>query len=106
MSKYVKGLISDDLRQRFAGINEALLLNIAALNADQNYQLRKQLRSENINLLVVKNSLARRAVVGTPLAPGFEGLQGQTAVLWGGQDMVSLAKEFVRLSKEKQFAKI
>ncbi len=106
MSKYVKDLIADDLRQRFAGVNEALLVNIAALNAEQNFQLRKQLRSKNIQLLLVKNSLARRAAEGTPLAAGFEGLEGQTAVMWGGQDIVSLAKEFVRLSKDKQFAKL
>lgn len=106
MSKYVKDLIADDLRQRFQGVNEVLLVNIAGLNAGQNFQLRKQLRSKNINLLLVKNSLARRAAEGTPLASGFEGLAGQTAVMWGGQDIVSLAKEFVRLSKDKQFAKL
>ncbi|MGE0608425.1 MAG: 50S ribosomal protein L10 [Pirellulales bacterium] len=106
MSKYVKELISDDLRKRFEGVNEALLVNIAALNAEQNFQLRKQLRGKSINLLLVKNSLARRACEGTPLAAGFEGLEGQTAVMWGGQDIVTLAKEFVRLSKDKQFAKL
>lgn len=106
MSKYVKELLADDLRKRFQGVNDALLVNIAALNAEQNYQLRKQLRSKNISLLVVKNSLARRATEGTPLASGFEGLQGQSAVMWGGQDIVTLAKEYVRLSKEKAFAKL
>ena len=34
------------------------------------------LRKKNIKLVVVKNSLARRATEGTPLAPAFEGVEG------------------------------
>ena len=44
---------------------------------------------------MVKNSLARRATEGTPLAPAFEGVEGTLAVVWGGEDIVSLAKEVV-----------
>ena len=54
---------------------------------------------------MVKNSLARRATEGTPLAPAFEGAEGSPAVVWGGEDIVSLAKEVTRLPKEKEFAK-
>jgi ribosomal protein L10 len=80
------------------------LVSVAGLNANRNYLLRKQLRSKNISLLVVKNSLARRATEGTVLAPGFDGLEGLTAIVWGGGDIVNLAKEVSRLAKDKQFA--
>ena len=46
--------------------------------------MRKTLRQKNIKLMVVKNSLARRATEGTPLAPAFEGSQGTLAMVWGG----------------------
>ena len=53
--------------------------------------------------MVVKNSLAARAMEGTPLAPMFEGLTGTSAVCWGGEDIVSLAKEVSGLAKDKQY---
>lgn len=106
MSKYVKNLVADEVKSRLQGVNDLLLVNIASLDANVNCQLRHELRSKNIHLMMVKNSLARRATEGTPLAAGFEGVGGQTAVMWGGQDIVSLAKEFVRLTKEKRYEKI
>jgi large subunit ribosomal protein L10 len=52
---------------------------------------------------VVKNSLARRATEGTALAPAFEGSEGTLAVIWGSEDVVSLAKEVTRLAKEAKY---
>ena len=36
MSKYVKNLISDHLRQQLDGVNEALLVNVIGLDANAN----------------------------------------------------------------------
>jgi ribosomal protein L10 len=68
--------------------------------------MRKDLRQKNIQVLMVKNSLARRATEGTLLAPAFEGLTGSTAIVYGGTDVVALAKEVMRLLKEKQYDKL
>ena len=54
--------------------------------------------------MVVKNSLARRATEGTALAPAFEGVEARWPSLWGGDDLVSLAKEVVRIAGQKEFA--
>jgi ribosomal protein L10 len=104
MSKYVKNLITDDLKKRLDGVNDALLVTVAGLDAGKNYLLRKQLRSKNVNLLVVKNSMARRAAEGTPLAAAFEQAEGSLAVVWGGEDIVSLAKLVAGLADDKNFA--
>jgi len=98
MSKYVKNLISDHLRERLEGVDDALLVNVIGLDANANNQLRTELQEKNINVMVVKNSLAARATAGTSLAKMFEGLTGTAAVCWGGEDIVSLAKEIVRLA--------
>jgi ribosomal protein L10 len=100
MSKYVKNLISDYMRTQLNGVDDALLVNVVGLNANADGRLRAELRKKNIHLLVVKNSLARRATAGTRLAPMFEGLSGTSAICWGGEDIVSLAKEVVRLAKD------
>jgi ribosomal protein L10 len=64
------------------------------------------LRSKNIQLLVVKNSLAARALADTPLAPMFDGVAGSAAVCWGADDIVSLAKEVTRLLQAKEYEKV
>lgn len=103
MSKYVKNLLTDNIRKRLEGVESALVVNVVGLDAGQDYLLRKELRAKNIQLMVVRNSLAARATEGTLLRPAFEGLDGSSAVLWGGEDIVSLAKEVVRIAKDKQF---
>ena len=52
---------------------------------------------------MVKNSLARRAAEGTPLAAAFEGVSGTLAIVWGAEDIVSLAKEITRFTELKEF---
>ncbi len=103
MSKYVKNLIVDELRERLSGTEEALLVDVIGLDVNRTVALRRRLREKNIDLMVVKNSLARRATEGTALAPAFEGLKGTTAVVWGGEDIVSLAKNVIAIDEDKDF---
>jgi large subunit ribosomal protein L10 len=105
MSKQLKNLISAEVKQRLMGVNDALLANVVGLNSANTFALRKELRSKNISLLVVKNSLARRATEGTPISKAFEENEGSLAVVWGGEDFVSLAKELVAIHKKPEFEK-
>jgi len=104
MSKFVKNLIVEEVRKRLSGIGDCLLVNVVGLKSLQVQNVRKQLRAKGIDLLVVKNSLARRATEGTPLASAFQDSEGALAVLWGGEDIVALAKEAVRLHDDTKAA--
>ncbi|MCC7084195.1 MAG: 50S ribosomal protein L10 [Pirellulales bacterium] len=104
MSKFVKDLLARDLKNQLNGVSDALLVNVIGLDSIRTSKLRTELRKKNIKLEVVKNSMARRATEGTPLAPAFEGVEGTLAVVWGAYDFVSLTKEIVRLSEVKDFA--
>jgi large subunit ribosomal protein L10 len=106
MSKYLKNLITDDIKKRLDGVSDLLIVDIAGLEANTNVELRKKFREKNIQLLLVKNSLARRATEGTVLAPAFEGVDGSAAVVWGSEDIVSLAKEVTRLTRDKAYEKL
>jgi len=103
MSKYVKDLVTQEVARRLKGVDDALLVNVVGLDANKTVVLRKQLREKNINLVVVKNSLAKRATEGTPLAAAFEGTEGTLAMVWGCEDLISLAKEIVVLDKSNEF---
>ena len=104
MSKFVKDLITKDLRARLDGVEDALLVDVIGLKNDKNVALRQRLRKKNIQLLVVKNSLARRATEGTRLSPAFDSAAGTIAVIWGGDDIISLAKEVINIAEDKAFA--
>src|SRR4051812_10533227 len=106
MSKYVKELITHDLQGRLNGVDDCLLVSVAGMDANRSHRLRAELRGKKMHLLVVKNSLARRAAEGTSLAPAFHGLEGPAAIVWGGVDIVDLAKEITRLAADKQYEKL
>jgi large subunit ribosomal protein L10 len=101
MSKYVKELLTKDLVNRLDGVENCLLANVIGLDANSSTALRKRLREKDIQLMVVKNSLARRATAGAVLSPAFEGLEGNAAVVWGAEDFVSLVKEITNLDKDQ-----
>ncbi|MDX1945960.1 MAG: 50S ribosomal protein L10 [Pirellulaceae bacterium] len=106
MSKVLKNMISAEISKRLTGVNDALLVNVIGLDSANTFALRRELRTKNISLLVVKNSLARRATEGTALANAFaDGGEGSLAVVWGGEDFVSLAKELVEIQKKPEFEK-
>lgn len=103
MSKFVKDLITKDLRSRLEGVEDALVVDVIGLKNDKNVALRQRLRKKNIHLLVVKNSLARRATEGTRLERAFEKTAGTMALIWGGEDIISLAKEVISIAEDKNF---
>jgi large subunit ribosomal protein L10 len=105
MSKQIKNYIAEEVKKRLQGVNDALLVNVIGLNSTNTFNLRRELRNKNINLLVVKSSLAKRATEGTPLARAFDDTEGSLAVVWGAEDFVSLAKELVALHKKPEYEK-
>ncbi len=103
MSKYVKNLVADDIKQRLQSVNDALLVNMIGMDSSATYSLRKELRSKKISILVVKNSMAARATAGTPLARLFDGVGGSAAICWGSEDIVALAKSITTILKSEKF---
>ena len=101
MSKTVKQFVTNDIAKRLDGVQYLMLVGLTGVNANNTVNLRATLASKGINLLVIKNSLARRATEGTVLAAGFQNMAGAYAVCWGASDIVTLAKELVKLTKEK-----
>ena len=101
MSKFVKQLVTKDISKRLDGVSYVMLVNLTGINANKTVSLRATLADKGIDIMVVKNSMARRATEGTPLAPAFQGLTGACAVCWGASDIVSLAKELVKLTKDR-----
>lgn len=105
MSKYVKNLIADEIKDRLAGVDDAIVANVIGMNSQATFAIRKLLREKNIQMLVVKRSLAGRATSESSLNQLFADKQGSVAVIWGCEDFVSLAKEIAAVVKSTEFAK-
>jgi large subunit ribosomal protein L10 len=102
MSKYVKDLVTRDIKRRLEGVEDAVLVSCVGMDANTTNELRGELEKQDIHMLVVKNSLAKRATEGTHISTAFEGATGQIGVCWGSSDFVSLVKELVKLDKDKR----
>ena len=103
MSKYVKNLISDEIKNRLESVEDAILVDVIGMDSEATFLLRKTLREKGISLLAVKRSLADRATEDTPLRAMFTEKQGSVAVVWGCEDFVSLAKEIAAIIKSEEY---
>ena len=103
MSKAIKDMLVDDLKHRLTNVGDVMVVSLGRLDAQKTSRLRQTLRKKRINLQLIKNSLARRATAGTPLAPAMTEAAGMLALAWGGEDVVDLAKELDRIAGDKEF---
>ncbi len=87
------------LEGAFKGTETAILLDYRGLNVPQVTELRRQVRAARGQYRVVKNTLARRALRGTPFEPLTDFYVGTTAVAFSGEDPVALAKTLTTFAK-------
>jgi large subunit ribosomal protein L10 len=83
----------------FKGSESAILVDYRGLNVPQVTDLRRQLKAAKAAYKVVKNTLARRAVKGTPFESLAEHFVGTTAVAYTGGDPVLLAKTLTTFAR-------
>jgi large subunit ribosomal protein L10 len=92
MSKPVKELVTKELRSRFAELDSALWVELIGADGITTNEFRRDLRSHNIRLELVKNSLFRRACGDGRLAPLAKVLAGPAALVTGGDSLIEVAK--------------
>jgi ribosomal protein L10 len=92
MSKQVKDLITKELSTRWKDLEGVAVINPRGINATKNNLIRRRLHAKGLRMMVVKNTLARRATEGTPLN-GFEKLlDGPSAVIYGKESLPTIAR--------------
>lgn len=101
MSKAIKNIIMRDYQARIASAadqhTDAMIISIRGLKAVDTTRMRNGLAKKNIRVTMIRNSLARKTFEGTPLAPLGELLTGSSALAYGGQSVVEVAREIVAL---------
>jgi large subunit ribosomal protein L10 len=89
----------DQLSESFGRTESAILVEYRGLKVPEVTELRRQIRGVRATYRVVKNTLARRAVKGTPFERLTPHLEGATAIAWSGDDPVGLAKVLTTFAK-------
>jgi large subunit ribosomal protein L10 len=102
MSKPIKEMMIDDYRERFAEIDGALVVDVRGIEANDNNALRLGLLQKNIRVTVVRNTLAKKAFNGTKLEALEPSLTGPTALAYGGDSVVDVARALVDWAKKVQ----
>jgi len=87
------------LATEFGGAESVIVLDFKGLDVPQTTELRRQVQSAMGQYRVVKNTLAKRALEGTPFIELSEHFSGTTAVAYSAEDPIALAKTLVSFSK-------
>lgn len=104
MKRSEKQAIIDNLVQEINSYNHFYLADIAELDAEKTSELRRSCFQKDIKLIVVKNTLLKRALEGSEKNADelFDVLKGNTSLMFcdTGNVPAKLIKEFRKKNKE------
>jgi len=89
------------LHAKFVDVKAVILADYSGLNVQQMAELRSQLREAMVELHVVKNTLARRAVEDTGFVPLADYFVGPTSVAFSQHNAVAMAKALTEYAKKE-----
>jgi large subunit ribosomal protein L10 len=96
MSKRVKDTIVKDYMARIGDAKDGMLISIRGVKGIPATRLRKNLASKKIKVTVLRNALAKKTLTGTALEPLTRLLTGPSALAYGGQSVIEVAREIVK----------
>ena len=100
MSKSIKNMIVDEYRKRFGEVTEALLVDVRGIDANDNNAMRQALHAKGVRITVIRNTLARTAFADTPLESMSSALDGPSALCYGGESVVDVARLMIDWAKK------
>jgi len=90
----------DQLTNELKGVSSGIVAEFGKLTVEMDFELRKAVRTAGGRYRVVKNTLAERAVKGTPFETTLKDLSGRTSIAYTKGDVVALAKALTKYAKD------
>ncbi len=100
--KAIVNSITEKLKSSCAGV----LVEYKGINVEDDTKLRKNLRDSNVEYLVVKNTLLKRAAENAGMEELSSVLHGATALAVSKEDYIAASKILCEFSKDHEFFKI
>lgn len=90
----------DALTAELGNSKSAMIVSFNKLTVNKDQEFRNRLREAGAKYQVVKNTIARRAVKGTPYEDASEHFKGVTGIAWTDSDPVVLSKTISKFIKD------
>lgn len=100
MDRQTKRRVVEELSGSLGKATNAFLIEFKGITVPQVTELRRQVRETDSQYLVVKNTLAIRSLVDSPMDGLREKFSGTTAVAFNSGDPVALAKALTKFAKD------
>lgn len=100
MSKPVKEMMIRDYMERMGDTEDALVIGLRGISSNDTNAIRGGLAKKEIRVTIMRNSLFGKAFGETSLAPLSEVMSGASALAYGAESVVEVAREIVGLLKE------
>lgn len=100
MNKEQKSAFVVELHDKLAGARAFYLTDFSGMNVKQMTQFRSRLRQQGVEYVVVKNTLALRALADLELPDVAAFFRGPTGVVIGQDDAVTAAKVLTDFARE------
>ncbi|MDQ6787555.1 MAG: 50S ribosomal protein L10 [Acidobacteriota bacterium] len=88
------------LTEQLSNSKSAMVISFSKVTVNKDQELREQLRGAGANYQVVKNTIARLAIKGTPYETADEHFKGVSAIAWTDSDPVILSKTISKFVKD------
>lgn len=88
------------LTEQLTNSKSAMIVSFTKLTVNKDQEFRNRLRDAGANFQVVKNTLARLAVKGTPYEGASEHFKGVTGIAYSNEDAVVLSKTVSKFVKD------
>jgi large subunit ribosomal protein L10 len=88
------------LTEELGNSKSAMIVGFNKLTVNKDQEFRNQLREAGAKYQVVKNTIARLAVKGTPYEDASEHFKGVTGIVWTENDPVVLSKTISKFLKD------
>lgn len=93
MSKRVKESITNEMTAKFKDVDGVAVINPRGIDAIKNNLIRRRLHEKGLKMIVVKNTLAKRAIGEKSKIWGFDKLlDGPSAVVFGKASISTIAR--------------